>query len=1247
MSEIKFNELSRTHQKELLQYHTTLKQFLSMSVAAKTNPTRAVKAREKLLKLSPSQFFELSTDVYDELTRRIDESTNEPDFLLPKSTFHPRRNEAREKLGSLQATRFRDLASDILYEIERRKYHLFIDPKSPSLEKDLRNSMSPSSKKRSSKSFALTDISDHSKDVIVALQSATVIPKKADMDWGSDEEDDEIARDRSPKQSTLKSPLKTGNRQSYDTHQTSGTSIVSSPKSPTRSVTRSPQHRTKASFGSIDEVNNGGLQHGFKDLKSNSPPVSVTRGLSVGKGRNKDREIELLLDEGTKMDKIITELEQKNTLLQTKSDKFEQEAQELKKLNETLNSKIQKLERDVYEKQESLSNSLRAQKRNEDALIEAKNEKSLTEEASIDGLKREVVEWKSRFEGLKFKKMEDLFTLDKISEENIISFVAADGIVPVDLLSKLRTSVHKFLLDLNRSKRSQKVDLDELFSNISKVAKISSQVAALSPLNEKAELIRAAISHAITTARYFAVYPELLPKLTIESAVSEITFAVFEFVSELKLIKDNSIVPDSPAPISDRNFGESVEEVSPVKPLRMGKKPQYGSLSQDESQPTSPEGTHSLPLAINSQMANDVDQIGKKPFNLGTRDSPLNKTSQTSTPMKTGFPSVVSRFSPDVSERETPINGLRKSSSSNFLSKVKQFEHQADSTRTSPNSKKPVVSQLQSSIVDKFGGRKPSGGVEIFQDFKPRNLSKELNQVHVEKDTSQADTSITSNRSSPVQETIGSPKDTSQRSLQNYVKSESNEPVSTNSPTHVEVNDKRESVSNSPVFLKSSKEVHLDSLEVTENQQIEPAETRDSTNNEKDDSFSAFDLKNEISENNNISKQYSPTTLKRQASLNKSWNVSPTVVSSTTASSRTTAAISTASGLTADLESEDSNTGNLDQAPKIRQSLTAAFTESTLPIKTHEVEERAQDQTTSNSEEVEVMYGSTKNTFPSKINNDVVNHEPSAIDDSNQSTHRSPTSSRTISAVEKKDGMLHHDNQSLQNGTSSFRGDSSLANEDKYDISDEIKPQTLEVEVSGLIPQRDISHEQSSEDEDDEEQDEHDRPFNKDRSEEEFDVRDFDIEDPDNTLSELLLYLEHQTVKVISTIQTLLTSIKATESTKGELRSGALAIDSVVSQMVEATSISMNQSRNAPLKDHGAWVVTSLTDAGTRMMNLCSKDIDSEAEDDDSEYADKHFKQRLAGIAFDVAKSTKELVKSVEEANLKEEIEQLNARLIR
>ncbi|KAK6203207.1 uncharacterized protein RJT21DRAFT_119347 [Scheffersomyces amazonensis] len=158
-----------------------------------------------------------------------------------------------------------------------------------------------------------------------------------------------------------------------------------------------------------------------------------------------------------------------------------------------------------------------------------------------------------------------------------------------------------------------------------------------------------------------------------------------------------------------------------------------------------------------------------------------------------------------------------------------------------------------------------------------------------------------------------------------------------------------------------------------------------------------------------------------------------------------------------------------------------------------------------------------------------------------------------------------------------------------------------------------------------------------------FNIDLFDIDDPDNTLTQVLLYLEHQTVQVISTIQSLLAAIKKPSATRGDLREKSKAITIVISQMTEATNTSMNQTRNAQLKEHGSWVVKSLEDCYHRMDILCKKP--KEMADDEHKFADKNFKQRLAGISFDIAKCTKELVKTVEEASLKEDIEQLDARI--
>ncbi|UNI23585.1 component of the polarisome [Purpureocillium takamizusanense] len=85
------------------------------------------KARDKLLRLSSVQFYELSTDVYDELMRRQATARAPPNapnappaFLLPEKSFHPKRNQARQRLSSLGPPRFRDLAADVFHELERR-----------------------------------------------------------------------------------------------------------------------------------------------------------------------------------------------------------------------------------------------------------------------------------------------------------------------------------------------------------------------------------------------------------------------------------------------------------------------------------------------------------------------------------------------------------------------------------------------------------------------------------------------------------------------------------------------------------------------------------------------------------------------------------------------------------------------------------------------------------------------------------------------------------------------------------------------------------------------------------------------------------------------------------------------------------------------------------------------------------------------------------------------------------------------
>ncbi|KAI8615600.1 hypothetical protein BC830DRAFT_1121817 [Chytriomyces sp. MP71] len=76
-------------------------------------------AKEKMMRLSRQQFMDLSTDVTDEIKRRIADQKDVP--LLPFNDLYlPKRNQARQKLATLPTPKFKELATDIFWDLERR-----------------------------------------------------------------------------------------------------------------------------------------------------------------------------------------------------------------------------------------------------------------------------------------------------------------------------------------------------------------------------------------------------------------------------------------------------------------------------------------------------------------------------------------------------------------------------------------------------------------------------------------------------------------------------------------------------------------------------------------------------------------------------------------------------------------------------------------------------------------------------------------------------------------------------------------------------------------------------------------------------------------------------------------------------------------------------------------------------------------------------------------------------------------------
>ncbi|CAG8804156.1 6048_t:CDS:2, partial [Dentiscutata erythropus] len=92
-------------------HYEAFKKFLASHLAKEQANGSRTNARDKLTRLTKLQFQELSTDVYDELSRRLLGSNAVP-FLPVCDDFHPKRNQARQKLATLPKNRFKDLASD-------------------------------------------------------------------------------------------------------------------------------------------------------------------------------------------------------------------------------------------------------------------------------------------------------------------------------------------------------------------------------------------------------------------------------------------------------------------------------------------------------------------------------------------------------------------------------------------------------------------------------------------------------------------------------------------------------------------------------------------------------------------------------------------------------------------------------------------------------------------------------------------------------------------------------------------------------------------------------------------------------------------------------------------------------------------------------------------------------------------------------------------------------------------------------
>ncbi|KAJ8508102.1 hypothetical protein ONZ45_g9583 [Pleurotus djamor] len=100
-----------------------LSSYLSTYLTGATPIHKDTPRHQRITRATAEQLYEISTDIYDELSRR---QLNKESFLPFRCDYHPKRNDARQKLSIIPLSRFTHLLGDVFVEVARR-YPEFYD----------------------------------------------------------------------------------------------------------------------------------------------------------------------------------------------------------------------------------------------------------------------------------------------------------------------------------------------------------------------------------------------------------------------------------------------------------------------------------------------------------------------------------------------------------------------------------------------------------------------------------------------------------------------------------------------------------------------------------------------------------------------------------------------------------------------------------------------------------------------------------------------------------------------------------------------------------------------------------------------------------------------------------------------------------------------------------------------------------------------------------------------------------------
>lgn len=1143
--------------KNLSHHYKVLKQFLDISDDASTrtklSSSRALRAKEKLLKLSEAQFRELSTDVYDELKRRIDESRLEPLYLLPRSTFHPKRNQARQKLSSLPQTRFKDLVSDISYEIDRR--HLKDPPKQlPSSKRDSTLSdLREINNSRDTSQGTLQSVGDtpilpsngrfsfnksmmesppvavaspveaslkqqggsfpvdfENKQTTIGAQSTTVIPTRANMTWSSDEEEPEDLE---------RPPLTMRN---YNLSQRSQQSLETVERDSSFDP-RDNERNLSQSYSQTDGEDNSSVKS--SEMAETHPKVSVAMEDSPNPPQRDAGSDKTVALNGLVPDKTIS------------PDLAAEHAEEIAKLKSQLT--------EITSERDAVLDQLDAASKVHQEKLDLENE-LIRSRASNNRLEEETRSLKESMAQISSNKV--VSGSDRLQSDS----VKADLENLVDKLFKPNdSSAEPFATSAAYLNLKTEV---ERWQSMYQAARSDSIVTAISTAAlGKSELASYVSPHGLLSIRMVADLHAIIESFV--SYLNEPTYDVdilFDLVSRVSILASQLALQGETANHSAAEYAVCLREAVSY------------ALTATRYQATF---SQAFPKIILERA------VGELTFAL------------------CDFVALAKLVEGSESERVPKIATAIKESSAepsyDFGARPLRMANRLRASKNSPNASPTANRTIEIASTEPL---KPKASVSFVTPPHENKLTLNGDDSKIAPPSKKIDEEAPSDnfvRINPLlQDSETSNKDPTNQELENYPQRDASLPqskISTKQPLILSklaasFKEVLAQPSLNPVSHDSNKE-NLEGTFVSA-QDISPDESGDDENYEMLPSGDSHD---------------DVTTL--------------------SASSKTLDSIS------------------ITAAPKKAVHHVEAPLEEIAKHSQSQMKERSE-----NSADIAPIAAltplqqaeSTNFSSPKSMEGTQIQIKSPPIP-----SHRPSPRIRSSKPLPQPKSVEFEDESN-----SPAIIESPVASDSKQ-VSYPVKPLSAAAEVEEKAQQSDDEEDGSNAVATKRDQARQRQEYRKSMAAATFNVHLFDIENPDNTLTQVLLYLEHQTVQVISTIQSLLSAIKIPGVKCGDLREKAYAITVVVTQMTGATNISMNQTRNAELKQHGSWVVENLDDCSHRMTRL-SHDNQGQLED---AFADKNFKQRLAGISFDIAKCTKELVKTVEEASIREDIANLDARL--